>query len=98
MELAWEDKNVALLGILHNPLDCLWYNDIILHDNFLMKTNIFFNLQLKTVYTFYNESSKYIMSTISKLKFNIFYKNSVFKKIVVLILQPLLESFALNSI
>lgn len=75
-------------------------NDIILHDNFLMKTNIFFNLQLKTVYTFYNESSKYIMSTKYhfQTEFNIFYKNSVSKKIVVLILQPLLESFALNSI
>lgn len=65
-----------------------------------MKTNVFFNLQLKTVYTFYNESSKYIMSTKYhfQTEFNIFYENSVSKKIVVLILQPLLESFALNSI
>lgn len=80
MELAWEDKNVALLGILHNPLDCFWYNDIILHDNFLMKTNIFFNLQLKTVYTFYNESSKYIMSIISKLNLTFSIKTPSSKK------------------
>lgn len=81
-------------------LSTVFENDIILHDNFLMKTNIFFNLQLKTVYTFYNKSSKYIMSTKYhfQTEFNIFYENSVFKKIVVLILQPLLESFALNSI
>lgn len=28
-----------------------------------MKTNIFFNLQLETVYTFYNETIYYIVNT-----------------------------------
>lgn len=45
-----------------------------------MKTNIFFNLQLKTVYTFYNESSKYIMSIISKLNLTFSIKTSFYKK------------------
>lgn len=45
-----------------------------------MKTNIFFNLQLKTVYTFYNERSKYIMSTISKLNLTFSIKTPSPKK------------------
>lgn len=61
-------------------LSTVFENDIILHDNFLMKTNIFFNLQLKTVYTFYNESSKYIMSTISKLNLTFSIKTPSPKK------------------
>lgn len=61
-------------------LSTVFENDIILHDNFLMKTNIFFNLQLKTVYTFYNESSKYIMSTISKLNLTFSIKTPSSKK------------------
>lgn len=77
MELAWKNKNVALLGII---LSTVFENDIILHDNFLMKTNVFFNLQLKTVYTFYNESSKYIMSTISKLNLTFSIKTPSSKK------------------
>lgn len=61
-------------------LSTVFENDIILHDNFLMKTNIFFNLQLKTVYTFYNESSKYIMSIISKLNLTFSIKTPSSKK------------------